>query len=183
MLGEVYEILKFLIGIINGEYSKTFFYILLFFIIIIVITEIIIDRKMGENDNYFYLILEKVFWNVLGVIFYISIYMFMVQIATNLPFFSLLKDNDNIFGEMGILSYITTVTILPISFIIIKARQTIIKCVLVIIQFLIVMLVTKILLSLFNLTGTFNYPLLVLHTLLSIVISNILLYYSHSKIS
>lgn len=49
MLGEIYEIIKFLIGIINGEYSKTFFFILLTLVIIVTITEIIIEQKKGKS--------------------------------------------------------------------------------------------------------------------------------------
>ncbi|WP_181936014.1 hypothetical protein, partial [Staphylococcus aureus] len=144
MLGEIYEILKFLIGIINGEYSKNFFYILLFFIFIVVIIEIIIEHKKGEVENYFFLILEKSFWNILGVIFYIGIYMFVIRISTNIPFFSLLKDDSGIIGEMGILSYITIIVILPISFIIFKSRKKIEKSFLIIIQFIIAIIITKV---------------------------------------
>lgn len=181
MLGEIYEIIKFLIGIINGEYSKTFFFILLTLVIIVTITEIIIEQKKRKIESYPLLVLEKIFWNILGVIFYISIYVFIMKLFSNIPFFDFYIDTRRILGEMGILSYITTIIIIPVSYLMFRFERIVHKTILIILQFLLVTLFTKILIVIIISENTFSYPLLGVHILLSIIVSNILVYYSQHK--
>lgn len=182
MIGEIYEIFKFLLGIINGEYSKSFFYILILLLVITFIVEIFIEKRNNNVDNYIKLISEKIFWNVLGIIFYISMYMFIMRFFSNIPFFTFHESKSGALGEMGILSYTSTILIVPIAFLILKTKKIQFKIAFLLLQVLLILITLKILTSIFILNITFNYPLWGVQIILSLLVSNILVHYSSTKI-
>lgn len=104
-----------------------------------------------------------------------------MKLFSNIPFFDFYIDTRRILGEMGILSYITTIIIIPVSYLMFRFERIVHKTILIILQFLLVTLFTKILIVIIISENTFSYPLLGVHILLSIIVSNILVYYSQHK--
>ena len=182
MLGLLYEIFKFLLGIANGEYNKRFFDILLFFLVLVVTVKIIFEITRKDIDIYLMLVLEKIFWNILGIIFYISMYMFFMRLFSNIPLFDFNETKSGALGEMGILSHVGTILIIPLSFLILKVKKTNVKITLLLLQALLVLLLTKVLTSIFMLNNILSYPLWGIQILQSLVDANILDYYSSEKV-
>ncbi|MBL4955032.1 hypothetical protein JK635_23010 [Neobacillus sp. YIM B02564] len=126
MLGELIEVVKFLIEIFKGNIPGTQLYVMLGIIIIVVAAEIIyeIRKKQYKILN---LIVERFFLNTIGVIFYLSFYMFSLKLIMKvLP--SLIPDYSIELGSwLAIISYTSMIILAPLAIYAAKHKNPIVK--------------------------------------------------------
>ncbi|MCQ9306910.1 hypothetical protein NQ009_09575 [Staphylococcus hyicus] len=145
MVGELFELLRFFKGIVLGEYSYTFLTMSIFLLLIIVICEVVYEAKQKNVSHYVLLILEKIFWNVLGFFFFIGMYRFIMRFVSNMSLNRTLHNETLLLGEMGMIAYISMVVITPLSIVLFNTNHRFIKMLLICIQLIVVPLIGKIL--------------------------------------
>ncbi|QGV10498.1 hypothetical protein GNE09_28425 (plasmid) [Bacillus cereus] len=174
MLGELIEVIKFIIEIVRGNIPGTQLYAMVSILVIVLIGEVLFELKKGAVKNIFLLVGERLILNIIGLVFYLGFYMFILKMFLKIwP--TLIPGYETALASwLAIISYISIVLLVPLAVLFVKFNKISLKA----ITFIIHLIFTGVIISLINQYWEPNikFPVILLivnivaNTLLSLVI-------------
>ncbi len=122
MLGELVNVVKFLLEIFKGNIPIMQLYVIAGILFLAVVCEIIYEMKNGKH-RLWYLIIERTFLNIVGLLFYISFYMFGLKTLLNIWPSLILNNSIEAVSWLAINSYMSFVLLIPLVVYTVKSRN------------------------------------------------------------
>ncbi len=122
MLGELVNVVKFLLEIFKGNIPIMQLYVIAGILLLAVVCEIIYEMKNGKH-RLWYLIIERTFLNIVGLLFYISFYMFGLKTLLNIWPSLILNNSIEAVSWLAINSYMSFVLLIPLGVYTVKSRN------------------------------------------------------------
>ncbi|MFS0882375.1 hypothetical protein [Metabacillus niabensis] len=174
MLGEIIEVIQFVIEIIKGNIPTIQLYVIIGILALTLIFEIFFEVKKGNSKNIIFLIGERLLLNAVGFIFYLSFYMFALKLLLKVWPALIPNIDTSIISWLGIISYITIILLIPLAFLFIKLTSLPLKIIIGIIHLALTAVLITVINSYWEPNINLPIPLLALNvifnTLLSLVI-------------
>lgn len=126
MLGELVNVVKFLLEIFKGNIPIMQLYVIAGILFLAVVCEIIYEMKNGKH-RLWYLIIERTFLNIVGLLFYISFYMFGLKTLLNIWPSLILNNSIEAVSWLAINSYMSFVLLIPLVYIQLRAETSNLK--------------------------------------------------------
>lgn len=126
MLGELIEIVKFLLEVLKGNVPGSQLYAMLGIVSIVVVAEVVYETRKGKY-KLFNLFIERFFLNAIGIIFYMSFYLFGLKLIMKvLP--SVITNYSTELGSwLAIISYLSIILLAPFAIYINKSKNLMTK--------------------------------------------------------
>ncbi|MDQ0215813.1 uncharacterized protein YacL [Oikeobacillus pervagus] len=176
MLGELIEVVKFLIEIFKGNIPGTQIYAMSGIIIIVVAAEILYETRKKQH-KIFTLIVERFFLNTIGLIFYLSFYMFGLKLIMKV-FPSLIPDYSTELGSwLAIISYASMIILAPLAIYATKHKNLLVKAMGAAIHTILIGLLINLMNVYWEPNIEFPVLLLILNMLVNTVLSFVIVIY------
>ncbi|MFP7416527.1 hypothetical protein M1E11_24865 (plasmid) [Bacillus sp. JZ8] len=181
MLGELIEVIKFIMEIFKGNIPGTQLYAIAGVLAIVLIGEILFELKKGISKNIFILIGERLILNVIGIVFYMSFYIFSLKFILKIwP--SLVPNYDiSLISWLAIISYISIILLIPISLLFSKCSTLPLKITWAALHLILIAIVISLINELWEPNIDLHPFLLMLNTIINTVLSLIIVNYGFSK--
>ncbi|RJS63175.1 hypothetical protein CJ485_23555 [Priestia filamentosa] len=181
MLGELIEVIKFIMEIFKGNIPGTQLYAIAGVLAIVLIGEILFELKKGISKNIFILIGERLILNVIGIVFYMSFYIFSLKFILKIwP--SLVPNYDiSLISWLAIISYISIILLIPISLLFSKCSTLPLKITWAALHLILIAIVISLINKLWEPNIDLHPFLLMLNTIINTVLSLIIVNYGFSK--
>ena len=181
MLGELIEVIKFIMEIFKGNIPGTQLYAIAGVLAIVLIGETLFELKKGISKNIFILIGERLILNVIGIVFYMSFYIFSLKFILKIwP--SLVPNYDiSLISWLAIISYISIILLIPISLLFSKCSTLPLKITWAALHLILIAIVISLINKLWEPNIDLHPFLLMLNTIINTVLSLIIVNYGFSK--
>ncbi|MFP7487342.1 hypothetical protein SFC65_24630 [Priestia filamentosa] len=180
-MGELIEVIKFIMEIFKGNIPGTQLYAIAGVLAIVLIGEILFELKKGISKNIFILIGERLILNVIGIVFYMSFYIFSLKFILKIwP--SLVPNYDiSLISWLAIISYISIILLIPISLLFSKCSTLPLKITWAALHLILIAIVISLINELWEPNIDLHPFLLMLNTIINTVLSLIIVNYGFSK--
>ncbi|MDT3766269.1 hypothetical protein [Priestia filamentosa] len=180
-MGELIEVIKFIMEIFKGNIPGTQLYAIAGVLAIVLIGEILFELKKGISKNIFILIGERLILNVIGIVFYMSFYIFSLKFILKIwP--SLVPNYDiSLISWLAIISYISIILLIPISLLFSKCSTLPLKITWAALHLILIAIVISLINKLWEPNIDLHPFLLMLNTIINTVLSLIIVNYGFSK--
>lgn len=170
-MAELHHVVDYLYGLINGAYTSKALFIALIFMSMLSAWHVYTAQATAKVPSIVKLSIKTVATQLFALILYIAIFICIMSWLGHLPFLTIEGDRVQGVGDAALLSYMTIIMLIPLSYWIMKALTGAKKIVLTALQCLISFMITIIFMSSFIAEAPFNGGLLAINALLNVVLS------------
>lgn len=122
MLGELIEVAKFFLEMFKGNLPMVQLYVIAGGLLLGVIYELIYETK-HERHSFWYLLMERIFLNIAGLLFYMSFYIFGLKTLLNIWHSLLANHSIEAVSWLAISSYLSIVLLIPLGIYTVKSKN------------------------------------------------------------
>jgi len=122
VLGEFIGVAKFFLEMFKGNLPMLQLYVIAGGLLLAVIYELMYETKQ-ESHSFWYLLMERIFLNIAGLLFYMSFYIFGLKTLLNIWPSLLPNHSFEAVSWLAISSYLSIVLLVPLGIYIVKGKN------------------------------------------------------------